>query len=603
MRKMVLTDLERKVLAEVSKEKTWEHVLWFAGIKEKLSGTPEFEKSVNYVADKLRIYGINPVVSEFQAFVTLPRQYDAELKVLEPEAKPIECRACAGINSTPLEGIEGELIYVGHGGTKDYEGKYVKNKIVLAERISSPIALPWKNYLAGTKDAKGMVIISFAGLEHRTFNKGTVKSVWGNPTPETMDDIGRIPVVNVTTSDGEYLKKLLDRGPVKVWMKAECVREWMRARQPIATIKGMEPKFVLLGSHLDAWGGAASCNAIGCASTLEIARVLNKFKSHLRRGVEFLWFQGHENCIMTGSTWYVDNFWDNLHRNCVAYFNNDSYGMIHQTVYNAQGDPIFADFLKSTVKELAEEENAPFMERSEKYRPSKTGDQSFYGLGIPSGRAATTASPEVIRKLPYRYNWWYHAEEDLLDKADSEALYMANKAQALVILRLCTLPVLPYKVAHVAEWTTEALKDLDAKAEGTLNLTDLIGKAEAFRETASKLDEALDVLSERCRDRDEAEKLRGEIQAANEGLLKICRTLNPVNYTYRGKYEQDYYGAEYVKPIAVLQPVAELAALNPDSSDHKALRTKLVRNRNMVSDVLEEAIWLAEYTTNKIRAK
>jgi len=600
---MVLTDLERKVLAEVSKEKAWEHVLWFAGIEEKLSGTPEFEKSVGYVADKLRSYGISPVVSEFQAYITLPKQFEAELKVLEPEVKAIESRACAGINSTPPEGIEGELVYVSHGGLDDYKGKYVKNRIVLAERISSPIALPWKNYVAGMKGARGMIIISFAGAERRTFNKGTVKSVWGNPTPETMDDIGRIPVVNIATADGDYMKRLLDGGPVKVWMKAECTREWMRARQPMATIEGTDSEFVLLGSHLDAWGGAVSCNAIGNASTLEIARVLNKFRSHLRRGVEFLWFQGHENCIMTGSTWYVDNFWDNLRRNCVAYFNNDSYGMVHQTVYDAQGDPIFDDFLKSTLSELAEEEKSSFSERSGRYRPTKTGDQSFYGIGIPSGRAATTTSPEVIRKLPYRYNWWYHAEEDLLDKADPEALYMANKAQSLVILRLCTLPVLPYRVARVADWMIDTLKELNGKAQDSLDLSDLIEKGIVFKESASRLDKALGVLSERCRDGNGAEKLRNEVQAANEGLLRICRTVNPVNYTYHGKYEQDYYGAEYVKPLAVLQPVAELAALNADSSEYKALRTKLVRCKNMVSDALESATWFAEYTIDKTGTK
>jgi len=587
----------------VSRDKAWEHVLWFAGVGEKLSGTPEFERSVDYVRETLRGYGMDPAVSEFQAYLTFPKQYEAQLEVLEPEKKSIECRACAGIASTPPEGVEGELVYVGHGGSEDYRAKYVKNKIVLAERISSPVALPWKNYLAGVHGATGMIIISFAGSEHRTFNKGTVKSVWGNPTPETMEDVGRIPVVNITTSDGECLKKLLERGPVRMWMKAECKREWLRTRQPMVTISGRTPRFVLIGSHLDAWGGAVSCNAIGCASTLEIARVMSRFRSRLKRGVELLWFQGHENAIMTGSTWYVDNFWDNLHKNCVAYFNNDSYGMIYETVYDARGDPVFEDFLKSTIRELAEEEGAPKAAQTRKYVPTKSGDQSFYGLGIPSGRAATTNSPEVISRLPYRYNWWYHAEEDLLDKADAEALYMANKAQILVLLRLCTVPILPYKLSNVAEWMLENLKQLNNRGKGTLDLGDLVGNAEAFREIACELDRALGRLTERYVEGPNDESLMKKTEIAEEGLLKICRILNPVNYTYRGIYEQDYYGAEYVKPIAVLQPVSELAALNPDSSDYKALRTKIVRSRNMVSDALEEASWFAKYTISNLETK
>jgi Zn-dependent M28 family amino/carboxypeptidase len=46
-------------------------------------------------------------------------------------------------------------------------------------------------------------------------------------------------------------------------------------------------EFVLLGSYMDAWGGAASCNAVGVASTLEAARVLSSHLPDLRRGVEF----------------------------------------------------------------------------------------------------------------------------------------------------------------------------------------------------------------------------------------------------------------------------------------------------------------------------
>ncbi|MDH5200273.1 MAG: hypothetical protein OEW93_05245, partial [Candidatus Bathyarchaeota archaeon] len=75
---------------------------------------------------------------------------------------------------------------------------------------------------------------------------------------------------------------------------------------------------------------------------------------------------------------------------------------------------------------------------------------------------------------------------------------------------------------------------------------------------------------------------------------------NPVNYTLRGRYDQDYYGAEYVRPIPILQPVSELAALNPDSTEFKALKTKLVRARNAVSDAIEDATWISELTIDRI---
>lgn len=94
--------------------------------------------------------------------------------------------------------------------------------------------------------------------------------------------------------------------------------------------------------------------------------------------------------------------------------------------------------------------------------------------------------------------------------------------------------------------------------------------------------------------------MEDKVQAANDGVLKISRILGPVNYTLSGAYGQDYYGAEYVRPMPLFLPVAELATLNPDTSHYKALRTKLVKARNVLSDALEDCMWFAEYTAKKI---
>jgi len=76
--------------------------------------------------------------------------------------------------------------------------------------------------------------------------------------------------------------------------------------------------------------------------------------------------------------------------------------------------------------------------------------------------------------------------------------------------------------------------------------------------------------------------------------------MNPVNYTLKGRYDQDYYGAEYVQPMPILRPVSELATLNPDATEYKTLRTKLVRARNVVSDAIGEATLFSKYATDRI---
>ncbi len=592
---MVLTEFERGVLADVSKERCWGHVEWFAAQGEKLSGTPVNEKAVDYILETLKGIGVEASAPGFQAWLGFPDLFGAEVKVLEPEEKALDCVALAQCASAS---VEGEMVFVEGGGLGDYEGVNARGKIVLVD-FSKPPARPWKNYVAGVlKGAVGQIVISHAGPK-RALNRGTVKSVWGNPIPENVDDVGRIPVVNVCREDGEYLQRLLERGPVRVNMKAEGLRGFYEVRQPMARVAGSASQFVLLGSHMDAWGAAATCNALGCASTLEAARLMMKHRGRLRRGLELLWFQGHETGIMSGSTWYVDNHWDDLTANCVAYLNNDTTSMIHSTVYTADGDPVLRDFLVDTVRELAETEGVPFREPGGRYFPRKYGDQSFYGVGVPSARVQMGFTPEGREAVGPGGGWWYHSEHDTLDKCDPETMYMAEKAQTLVLLRLCTLPVLPYRIERLADWTLDALNEIDELGKGSLSLGDLKERAADFKERASMLNEATSRLAERLEEG--AKGLKEEKKAANGYMMRVSRVMNPVNNTLRGRYDQDYYGAEYVQPIPILRPVSELAALNPDSTEYKTLRTKLVRARNIVSDALREAVSITEYAVEKIR--
>lgn len=52
--------------------------------------------------------------------------------------------------------------------------------------------------------------------------------------------------------------------------------------------------------------------------------------------------------------------------------------------------------------------------------------------------------------------------------------------------------------------------------------------------------------------------------------------------------------------FVLLQPVSELAAMEPDSTEYEALRTKFIRARNLVSDALEQATWIFKYDSEKV---
>ena len=186
---MVLTDYEKEALNRVSREKSWEHTKWFAESGQKLSGTPENERAVEYVLNVLKGYHVQAKAVEYQSWLDFPKLTEAELRVTAPKKRSIDAMPLAQMASTGSEGVEGELVYVAGGGLEDYKDKNVKDKIVLAEFELGP-ARPWKNYVAGVlKGAAGLIVISYHA-PRRVLNRGTVKSVWGNPTPENIDEMG-----------------------------------------------------------------------------------------------------------------------------------------------------------------------------------------------------------------------------------------------------------------------------------------------------------------------------------------------------------------------------------------------------------------------------
>jgi hypothetical protein len=185
-----------------------------------------------------------------------------------------------------------------------------------------------------------------------------------------------------------------------------------------------------------------------------------------------------------------------------------------------------------------------------------------------------------------------------MDKVDMEAEMRAVRVYATSILRLCNNTILPFEVVTVADETLTALGELQARAKGVIDLSTLMSKAERLKDEAARLSAKTNEISKHGRGGQEP---RG-VSEVNNCLMRLSRILNPILYTAVGRYEQDRYGASYLtKPIPVLQSVSELASLDPDSTEYKALRTKLTREMNKVSDALEEASSLMRETVEKTR--
>lgn len=593
-------------------EKAWENLEWLAETGERLAGSPESERTVEWVRRTLTGEGVQVDVYDFDALLSFP--VSAQLKLLYPESKEIDCVVYAQSASTLPEGIEGELVDLGAGGEEDYEGKDVRGKIVLSCCSYSP-PRPYQARLAEKYGARALIQMNGGASERKVLQMGTVKPEWGLPTTDNINLMCHIPAMSITRAAGEYLADLCKEGSVRVWMRAEATREWMKTSQPIATVRGAieKDKHVLIGGHIDAWGGGVSDNGSGAVVLMELARVFNKFRSELRRGLKVGFWQAHETGIMQGSAWYVDNFWDDLVKNAICYINADSVGMKGSYFYSSLHSKELDRFEAKEIKEILGPEEWKKLEGIAELtkglevgqRPTKVADNgSFFGVGVPVMDCRTIQSPEeLIRENWSILGWWYQSIYDTLENTDVNEVEKILKKDALTVLHLCNTPLLPFEFFSTAEEIKDRLAHFQKEARDSLDLKPLMAKAEEFRKQAVKLDEDVSKLNSKLgEDMElEPEEFREIVAETNDYLMRLSRVLDPISYTKIGRYGYDGYGATYAnKCLPPLLPVVKLGRMNPGTEEFITLKYKLIQERNRVSDALEDAIWIASRASKEI---
>lgn len=575
--------MDTRILDELSVDEAWQHILWLTeNAPERISGSQDERTAAAYFQRTMESYGLTAQTDVFEGYNSFPGT--GYLKLIEPEERTIESRMYAHIVSTPPDGITTELVYVGSGAVEEYDGLDARGKTVLAELSYAP-PRPEKARIAADHGAAAIVIMNWGLLEHNVLSNGAIKGVWGNPTPESMGEIPQIVGLGITRRDGEYLRSLCQQGRVVVHIKATCERQWMPLHQPWGRIAGTaEPdKFVLIGGHFDAWKPGITDNAAGNALKLELARVMARHQSELCRGTLTAFWTGHEIGDMEGSTWFLDNHWDDLNENCAAYFNVDTVGMVGATRWVVGSSNELARFHAAVEREILGEAGT-------RRRLSRTGDQSFFGMGIPSLYAQYYHSPEdIARWHNATLGWWWHSDEDTLDKLDRDLFEKTLRTYAVYVWQFCTAPIIPLEFVSVADEFESRLKELQSQAGGVLDLSRAIEKAEAFRQSAQRLDQYIATLAGSGRELDETARL------VNQCLMRLSRILTPVASTVAGKYEQDSYGlTALTQPLPGLYEIGTLARLDPKSEPHRLLLTRLVRERNKVADALSDARWLVE---------
>ena len=302
-----LTDAEVSAMAsEISGESAKRNVEGFSR-HHRMRGSRGFRAAADQVVAELKRYGfadahLESLPADGKIFYGTQRSrpaWNADFAELwELDANGARVTRIASWEAAPIAlaqdsvsaDVTAELIDVG-AGTKDsdYANKDVKGKIVLISSQPSQAAA----LAVGKRGAAG--IVSYA-QNQRTAWYGEDENLvrWGHL--ETFSDVKTFGFM-VSLRTARALQQRLARGEtIRLHAKVEAGQEPGTYDLATATIPGsdLREQEIIFSCHLDHPRPGANDNASGCATILEVARMLSKLIGEKRlapprRTIRFVW--------------------------------------------------------------------------------------------------------------------------------------------------------------------------------------------------------------------------------------------------------------------------------------------------------------------------
>jgi hypothetical protein len=340
-------DIEAKLLKQfhnITSEEmmTWVEKLCSPEFNGRLTGTPGFIASTEWVSGKLKEWGIKPAGDNGSYFQWFESPYTAlndvgslSLNLPQTDGSVITKNYkypdeyYPGMNSGNGE-ITAEVVFVGYGVTApelnydDYKGIDVKGKIVLVNRDvphtdpRNPEYKKWVAYCyhqyklenAVKHGAKGFLYIDGIGANPNiTYDPSII--VCGIGSQPLADIFAGLKTSNSEVTD--KIKKTFKPASFNtgktVTIKANTVRHPEgKGCNVIGLIEGSDPvlknEVIIIGGHLDAVGKAGKVvngaldNASGVVDIMGAAQAMAKSGIQLKRSVMFLFIGGEENGLL-----------------------------------------------------------------------------------------------------------------------------------------------------------------------------------------------------------------------------------------------------------------------------------------------------------------
>lgn len=416
---------------------TWMEKLCSPEFNGRLTGTPEYIKSANWVASQLKEWGVKPGGDNgdyFQwfdfPFTEINDIGKLSLNLLQPDGSIIKKyytypeEYYPGMNSGKGE-VTAEVVFVGFGVSApelnydDYKGIDVKGKIVLVNRDvpytdpTNPEYKKWVGYCYHHYKLENAVKHGAAGFLYIDGNLANPNIAY-DPSivvcgigPQPLNDI----FAGLKSTNKEIVAQMIKTmKPASFKTGKNFTIAANTTRHPegkacnvVGIIPGTDPvlknEAIIIGGHLDAVGNAgrvvngALDNATGCVDIMGAAKAMAISGISMKRTVVFLFLGGEEGGLVGSKTFTQKPLFTN--DKTVTYINLDCVGNGTGLAVNA-GSP-YKEYLDYFTKA-----NTDYIHRTMQTSAPVPG--SYYGRPRTDGVVFSMAG---FRTMEIGTTGWY----------------------------------------------------------------------------------------------------------------------------------------------------------------------------------------------------
>ncbi len=437
-----IEDMRRVQQAALASDYAYRQTAYLANnIGPRLSGSPQAERAVQYVADELKQMGLEVRLQKLSVPHWVRGDEKAELVefpgMASATTQKIVVTALGGSIATPTDGMFGEIVVVNSFNELNALGRdRVTGKIVLfnnkfdREMASSGFggnaygqAVAYRGggaIAAGRLGAIAVLVRSAGGSQNRLVHTGAMRY---DP------DVKQIPAAAVSFEDAETIAYLAKMGKVRIrLLLTPQTLPNATTYNVIADLKGSElpDEVVIVAGHLDSWdlGTGALDDACGVAMSMQVPYLLKKLKLRPKRTIRVIAYMNEENGLVGGRA-YAEEQAANFAKHFAAI--ESDLGASHPVGFLFTGKTEAIPFF-APISNILREQGAGISQ----LQPG--------GVGADIGPLTQGGVPSFAPYFDTRtYFSYHHTEADTFDKIDPKELAEGGSVMAVLAFGLANL--------------------------------------------------------------------------------------------------------------------------------------------------------------------